>query len=424
MVLKDPRQSEPRRRAAITGMGVVTPNGIDLDGFWSAVRDGISAAAPVRRFDASKLPNRIAAEVTGFDPARFMEAKRVRRCDRSTHYGVAAAKLAVADAGLDINRLDPDRIGVVEGTTVSGMESMFRGQRLYMDKGMGGLNPFTVINAYCGEGSSRIAYELGVKGHSVTYCSGCASGNDAIGYGQQLIELDEADVVLAGAVDDTMAEPMYAGFCALKLMTTRNENPAEAMRPFDRLRDGFLLGEGGAFLVIEEVSHALARRARIHAEILGHGRSCEAYHPTDTHPEGLGMRRAMQKAFRRAGLHPTEVDYINAHGTATPGNDPIESHAIKAVFGDAARRVAVSSTKPVTGHLMGASGAVETVVCALALRHQVIPPTINLMDPDSRCDLDYVPHRPRPYPIRAAINLSAGFGGKNACLILGAWGER
>ena len=423
MELNRQPQSEPRRRTVITGIGVIAPNGLTLEKFWTSIRDGRSAAGPVKRFDASELPNRIAAEVSDFDPTQFMASKRMRRCDRSTHYGVASSKLALQDASLTIDGIDPDRIGVIEGTTVSGMESMFRGQRLYMDKGVGGLNPFTVINAYCGEGSSRIAYELGVKGHSVTYCSGCASGNDAIGYGQQLIELDEADVVLAGAVDDTMAEPMFAGFCALKLMTSRNENPAEAMRPFDRLRDGFLLGEGAAFLVLEELSHALARRASIYGEVLGHGRSCEAYHPTDTHPEGVGMRRAMQKAFRRAGLHPSEVDYINAHGTATLGNDPIETYAIKMVFGDAAKRVAVSSTKPVTGHLMGAAGAVETAVCALALRHQVIPPTINLADPDPRCDLDFVPNRPRPYPIRAALNLSAGFGGKNACLILGAWPE-
>jgi 3-oxoacyl-[acyl-carrier-protein] synthase II len=402
-------------------MGVVAPNGNDLETFWNAIRNGISAASQVTKFDTSKLPTQIAAEVKNFDPGRFMDSKTARRCDRCTQYGIAAATMAALDSRADFHALDPDRLGIVEGTTVSSMESVLRGYRNYMDNdGYKMLSPFTVINGYCGEGSSRIALHLGIKGHAITYCSGCASGNDAIGYAARMIEDDEVDLMIAGATDDLMIEPMYAGFCLLRIMSKRNDDPTGAMRPFDESRDGFVLGEGAAFLILEELAHALARGARIYAEVAGHGRSCEAYHPTDTHPEGLGFRRAIEKALRRARLHPSEIDYINAHGTATEANDPIETGAIKRIFREHAPRLAVSSTKPITGHMMGSAGAVETVIAALALQRQEIPPTINLTKAADGCDLDYVPGKSRPYPIRTAMNLSAGFGGKNSCLILRA----
>jgi len=405
-------------------MGVIAPNGKDLAGFWHSIRQGISAAAPVTRFDASRFTSRLAAEVKDFQPDAYMDPKMVKRSDLSTQFSVAAASLAVQDAALDLETIDPDRVGVIEGTTVSGMQSVLKGHKNYLDNdGYRNLSPFTVINGYCGEGSSRVALQLGIRGYAVTYCSGCASGNDAIGYGSQMVRLDEVDAVLAGATDDMMIEPMYAGFCLLGVMTQRNDTPQQAMRPFDRDRDGFVLGEGSAFVVLEELSHALARRAHIYAEVLGHGRSCEAYHPTDTHPEGLGFRRAMEKALRNARVHPSEVDYVNAHGTATKSNDPIETRAIKAVFLEHSRRVAVSSTKPITGHLMGAAGAIETVVCALAIHHQEIPPTINQQEPAEDCDLDCVPNEARPYPVKIAVNLNAGFGGKNACLVLGRYSE-
>jgi 3-oxoacyl-[acyl-carrier-protein] synthase II len=411
----------PHRRVVITGMGLISPNGHSLETFWNQLRNGTSAAGVVTRFDAAKLPNHLAAEVKAFDPNLYMDAKTARRCDVCTQYAISSAYLAVQDSGIDFTSVDPDRTGVVEGTTVSGMESMFEGQQVYLKKGYRALSPFTVINAYCGEGSSRIALELGIKGHAITYCSGCASGNDAVGYAMRMIQDDEADIMVAGATDDTMAEPMYGGFCLLDVMTRNVDNPQGAMRPFDRSRDGFVLGEGAAFLVLEELSHALVRGAKIYAEVLGHGRSCEAYHSTNTHPEGIGFRRAIEKALRKARVHPSEVDYINAHGTATETNDPIETRAIKSVFRDHARRLAVSSTKAITGHLMGAAGAIETVVCALALKHQEMPPTINLENPADGCDLDYVPNRSRPYPLNVAVNLNAGFGGKNACLVLKAY---
>lgn len=408
----------PPRRVVITGMGVIAPNGQDVDTFWDSIRNGISAAGPVTRFDVSEMPNQLAAEVKEFDPSRYMDAKTARRCDLSTRYGIAAAVTALRDAGVVVSAMDPDRVGIVEGTTVSGMESALRGNANYYSKGIRGISPFDVINGYCGEGSSMIALASGIKGHAVTYCSGCASGNDAIGYAGLMIQQDEADMMVAGASDVMMIEPMYGGFCALRVMSKRNATPQQAMRPFAGDRDGFVLGEGSAFIVLEELTHALARGGHIYAELLAHGRSCESYHPTDTHPEGIGFRRAMEKALRRARIHPEQVDYINAHGTATQANDPIETSAIKAVFGTHARRVAISSTKPITGHMMGASGAIETAVCALALKHQEIPPTINLNQGDPACDLDYVPHRSRPFPLRVALNLNAGFGGKNGCLVL------
>lgn len=406
------------RRAVITGLGIIAPNGQDVDTFWKSIIQGISAAGPVTRFETSHLPCSIAAEVKNFDCRPFMTTKMARRCILSTKYAIAASSLAISDALLDVKALDPDRLGIVEGTTVSGMESVLRGYSAYYSKGIRSIDPFDVINGYCGEGSSQVALALGIKGHAITYCSGCASGNDAIGYARLMIQQDEADVMIAGATDDTLIEPMYGGFCTLRVMSRRNSTPAKAMRPFDRDRDGFVLGEGAGFLVLEELSHALLRGARIYAEVVAHGRSCEAYHVTDTHPEGIGFRRAMEKALHNGRINISEVDYINAHGTATQANDPIETMAIKAVFGEHAKRLVISSTKPITGHMMGSAGAIETAICALAIHHGQIPPTINLCAPEKGCDLNYTPNTSLHYPIRYAINLNSGFGGKNACLIL------
>jgi 3-oxoacyl-[acyl-carrier-protein] synthase II len=409
----------PERRVVITGMGVISPSGHDLETLWRNVRDGVSAAATVSRFDTSKLPVKIAAEVRDFDVSHYLKNRKAGRFDLSVQYGVAAATLAVRDSGLDLQTLDPDRLGVVEGTTMSGMESIVKTRDTFVanDGNFRALHPYNLVSIYCGEGSSTISLQLGIQGHAITYCSGCASGSDAIGHAASLIQSDDIDVALAGGAEGAL-EMMHIGFCRLRTMTEQTGQPAEAMRPFDSTRDGFVLGEGAAFFVLEELSHALGRGARIYAEMAGHGQSCEAFHATDPHPDGLGYRRAMEKALRRARLAPSEVDYINAHGSATPLNDPVETRAIKTVFREHARQLAVSATKPVTGHLMGASGAIETMICALAIWHQEIPPTINLHQPDPGCDLDYVPDRARPYPLRVALNLSAGFGGRYACLAL------
>jgi 3-oxoacyl-[acyl-carrier-protein] synthase II len=411
--------TQPPRRVVVTGLGVIAPNGCDLGTFWQSVRDGVSAAGPISRFDVSKVPHKIAAEVRGFEPARYLGAKQARRFERCLQYELAAAGLAAKDAALDFNRLDADRLGIVDASTVNGIESTLKAHLAFLEHGYKGMSPFTFINAYSGSGSGEVALHLGIKGHAITYCSGSASGNDAIGYAANMIRNDEADLMLAGGCEAPLIEAFWHGFCVNKVMTRRNEEPARAMRPFDRSRDGFVMGEGAAFLVLEELAHALDRRAHIRAEVLGQGRSCEAYHSVLPHPDGAGIYRAMEKALRQARLHPSEVDYINAHGTATESNDLAETRAIKRLFGPAATRVAVSATKPVTGHLLGAAGVLEAVICVLALEQAVIPPTINLDEPAEGCDLDYVPLRPRPYPVRVAMNLNSGFGGKNSCLVLG-----
>jgi len=404
------------RRAVVTGIGVITPSGLDLDTFWRNLTHGNSATGLITRFDASRLPVRIAAEVKGFNLSNYVPDVREKRLDRTVQYTVAAASCALKDSGLDLANMDPDRAGVVEGTTMSGAGSVLKSHASFLeDMTYRSMHPYNLIASYCGEGSSSISIYLGVQGPVMTYCSGCASGSDAIGYGARMIQNDEVDVVIAGGSDE-IPEIFHIGFCKLRTMSENNAHPQQAMRPFDRKRDGFVLGEGAAFVIIEELSHAMARGARIYAEIAGHGRTAEAHHPTDPHPEGLGYKAALKRAFRDARMHPEEIDYINAHGSATPKNDPIETQAIKDVFGSHARRLAVSATKAITGHLMGASGAVESVIAMLALKNQHIPPTINLTDPDAGCDLDYVPES-RRYPIRAAVNLNAGFGGRYSCLI-------
>ncbi len=411
------REVERARRSVVTGIGLITPSGLDIETFWNNVKGGISAAAPITRFDASKLPVRIAAEVKGFNLADYLPEVKEKGLDRTIQYAVAASACALRDSGLDLKSLEPDRAGVVEGTTISGAASVLKSYSSFInDKSCRSLQPYNIVAAYCGEGSSSISLYLGIQGPVMTFCSGCASGNDAIGYGAKMVQQDELNVVIAGGSDE-IVEMLHGGFCKLRTMSERNEDPRQAMRPFDRARDGFVLGEGAAFVVIEELSHARARGARIYAEIMGHGRTAEAHHPIEPHPEGIGYKSALRRAFRHARIHPEEVDYINAHGSATRTNDPIETLAIKEVFGPHARRLAVSGTKAITGHLMGASGAVEAVIAALAVYHKHIPPTINLTEPDEGCDLDYVTES-RPYPVRAAVNISAGFGGRYSCLVL------
>ena len=416
MALKHTREVERVRRSVVTGIGVITPSGLEIAPFWNNVRNGISAAAPITRFDASKLPVRIAAEVKGFNLSNYLPDVKEKRLDRTIQYAVAAAACAIKDSGLEISSLDPDRAGVVEGTTISGAASVLKSYHSFIhDKTYRSLHPYNIVAGYCGEGSSSISLYLGVQGPVMTYCSGCASGNDAIGYGAKMVQHDELDVAIAGGSDE-IVEMLHVGFCKLRSMSEHNEDPHAAMKPFDRKRDGFVLGEGAAFVIIEELSHAMARGAKIYAEIVGHGRTAEAHHPTDPHPEGLGYKSALRRAFRHARVHPEEVDYINAHGSATRRNDPIETLAIKDVFGSHARKLGVSGTKAITGHLMGASGAVESVIAILAVKNQLMPPTINLTEPDEGCDLDYIKES-RPYPIRAAVNLNAGFGGRYSCLI-------
>ena len=407
-----------RRRIVITGMGVITAPAQRLDQFWSCVRHGISGGTKMTRFPPGGAPTTIAAQINDFDASKYMDAKMARRLDYSHRYGVAAARLAQLDAGIDFDKVDADRVGIVEATSASSNETASKADEGYAKRGYKGVGPFALINGYSGAGSGEIAKELNIRGHAITLSSSSASGNDALGYAVSMIRHEDVDVMVAGGAEAPIVPHIYGALCLAQVLSRRNDTPQAAMRPFDKSRDGILLGEGAAYLVLEELSYALSRGARIYAEILGHGRSCEAYHPVAPHPDGLGYFRAIQKAMRHAQIDPEEVDYINAHGTATDANDIVETKAIKRFFGPHAYRLAVSSTKPITGHLLGAAGALETIVCALALHHQEIPLTLNHEEAGPECDLDYVRGRSRPYPIRVALNLSSGFGGKNSCLAL------
>ncbi len=407
-----------RRRVAITGIGVITAPAQKLDKFWDCIRHGISGGGRMTRFPAGAAPTLIAAQINDFDAASYMDAKMARRLDHSHRYGVAAARLAQQDAGIDFEQVDADRVGIVEGTSASSNETAAKADEGYYKRGYKGVGPFALINGYSGAGSGEIAKELGIRGHAMTLSSSSASGNDALGYAVSMIRNEDVDVMVAGGAEAPIVPHIWGALCLAQVLSRRNDAPQAAMRPFDKSRDGILLGEGSAYLVLEELSYALSRGARIYAEILGHGRSCEAYHPVAPHPDGIGCFRAIQKAIRSAQIDPEEVDYINAHGTATDANDVVETKAIKRFFGPHAYKLAVSSTKPVTGHLLGAAGALETAVCALALYHQEIPLNLKHEVPGDDCDLDYVRGRSRPYPIRVALNLSSGFGGKNSCLVL------
>ncbi len=418
---RTPPGDNPPRRVVITGLGVIAPNGLDCQSFWASVRDGRSAAGLLTRFSTSGGPCRLAAEIRNFKASDYLEAKAANRMERSMVYGVAAAKMAVADAGIDFTEIDPDRTGIVEATSLSNQDALDKGRKAYDDRGHRAITPSMVIGAYVGSGSAEISSIVGCKGHAITCSSGSASGNDVMGYAKSMIQQEDVDVMLAGGAEAPIFDTGYAGFAHVRVMSRWAGEPSEAMKPFDRRADGFVMGEGAAYVVLEELSHALSRGAHIYAELLSHGRSCEAYHATAPHPDGVGLVRAMEKAYRGAGLPPTTTDYVNVHGTANVSNDLAETRAIKTFFGSHARRLSVSSTKPVTGHLLAAAGALETVVCTLAIVNQTIPPTLNLRQPHEECDLDYVANGPRPYPIRVAANLNSGFGGKTSCLLLGSY---
>lgn len=412
-----------RRRVVISGMGVVAPNGSTLDAFWKSIRDGRSAAGPLTRFPHENAPVRIACEIRDFSPEKYMDPKVARRLDLSIQYAISAARMALKDSAVDVKAMPVDRIGVIEGTSVSNNETAARADEAWRRRGYKGISLFAMINGYSGGGSGEIAIELGVKGHAITVSTGSASGNDVMGYALTMLQNDEADVMIAGGAEAPIIPQIWGTFCQGKVMTRYAGEPREAMKPFDATRSGFVLGEGAGFVVMEELSHALARGARIYAEVVSHGRACEAFHPVAPEPNGDGVGRSIKRALERGGIDVGDVDYINAHGTATDANDIVETRAINRVFGVRAKKIGVSSTKPVTGHLMAAAGAAETVVTALAVYHQVIPPTTNFRVPDPECDLDYVPAVARPYPVRVALNISSGFGGKNACLALRRWPE-
>jgi len=404
------------RRVAVTGIGLLTPLGNDLATNWENLQSGRSGIGRITRFDASQLSVHIAGEVRDFDPAAFIDKRDLKKMDAFCQYAVAAAQMAMDDATLRIEADDADRTGVILGVGMGGMETIERVARKYHDTGSERVGPFFVPRLCANMAPAHIAIRFGARGANHAVMSSCASGGDAIGEATRLIRFGYQDIVLAGGSEAGITPMCVSGFAAMRALSTRNGDPQRASRPFDRERDGFVLSEGAAILVLEELEHAVARGARVYAEIAGFAANSDAHHITAPSADGDGAARCMHLALRDGGLDPCDIDYVNAHGTSTPYNDAIETLAIKRVFGEYAARLAVSSTKSMTGHALGAAGAMEAAFTALSIHNQVMPPTINHEHPDPACDLDYVPNRARAASIRAALSNSFGFGGANTCL--------
>lgn len=411
------------RRVVVTGVGVVTSLGQDVGTFWASLIAGRSGVDRVSLFDPTQFSCQIGAEVHDWEPGRWMDPKEARRNDRCTQFAFVAARQAVVDAQLDPTKVDPDRFGVYFGSGIGGITTLQEQHRVLLERGPRKVSPFLIPSLIPNMACGIIAIEVGARGPNFCTVSACSSSSHSIGEALKTIRAGDADVMLAGGSEAPICAIGYAGFCAMKAMSTRNDEPARASRPFDRGRDGFVMGEGGGMLLLESLEHARARGARIYAELAGYGASCDAFHITQPHPEGRGLILAIQSALRSGGIRPEEVDYINAHGTSTTYNDKFETAAIRQVFGAHASRLKVSSTKSMTGHLLGGAGAIEAVASVKAIETGIIPPTINLEDPDPDCDLDYVPNRAQPAPVRTAMSTNLGFGGQNAVLIFRAFAE-
>lgn len=410
-------------KVVITGMGAVTPVGLGVKAYWNGLVEGRSGIGEVTKIDASRLASRIAGELKGFDPQDYMDRKEARRSDPFTHYAVAAATEAMEQSGLDTGEENGNRVGVVIGSGVGGIQTLERQHRILLEKGPGRISPFFVPMMIVDMAAGIVSMKFGARGANFATVSACASGAHAIGEAFRRVKYGELDAALAGGSEACITELCLAGFCAEKALSTRNEDPSGASRPFDAGRDGFVMGEGGGVVVLESERHALARGAEILAEIAGYGATGDAHHLTAPAPEGEGGARGMGLALQEAGLRPEEVDYINAHGTSTLLNDKYETQAVRSVFGDHADRLMISSTKSMTGHLLGAAGAIELVATVLAVRENIAPPTINYRDPDPECDLDYVPNTARRSAIGAALSNSLGFGGHNVTLAVKKYGE-
>lgn len=408
-----------RRRVLITGLGVLAPNGNDPATYWDALVNGRSGIGTISRFDASRHRVDIAGQVKDFDPGMVLDRKEVRHSDPFVHYAVYAASQAFDNAGLDMDRIDADRVGVIFGSGIGGIGTFERQHSVLLDRGPTRVSPFFVPMMICDMCAGMISIKLGARGPNYTTVSACASAAHAIGEAARKIQYDEADVMVTGGTEASITEMSLAGFSAARVLAQRNDSPESASRPFDADRNGFVLGEGAGAIILEEFEHARARGATVLGEFLGLGFTADAYHITGMAPGGEGGVRAMKIALRDAGMQPERVDYVNAHGTSTVAGDSAETAALRTVFGEHARTLAVSSTKSMTGHLLGAAGAIESVACVLALHHGVLPPTINYETPDPACDLDFVPNQARETHIEVALNNSFGFGGHNVALLFG-----
>ena len=407
-----------KKRVVITGTGAITPLGTGTSNFWNAIKEGKCGIDVVTRYDFSSYATCIGGEVKDFDPSLYMDKKEAKRMDRFTQFAVAAAKLAIEDSKLDMNAVDKERMGVILGSGIGGIETLEEQHTVLVNKGPDRVSPFLIPTMIANMAAGQGSIFTGAKGINETIVTACASGTNAVGDAFKCIQRGDADIIISGGTEASLTPVAFAGFSSLKAMSRRNDDPKTSSRPFDAERDGFVMSEGAGILILEEYEHAVNRGADIIAEVVGYGATADAYHITAPAPEGEGGARAMALAIKDAGVSPADVGYINAHGTSTPMNDKLETEAIKTVFGDSARKVAISSTKSMTGHLLGAAGAVEAIICAYALKEGFIPATMNYTNPDPECDLDYVPNQGRKKDIKYAISNSFGFGGHNATIAL------
>jgi 3-oxoacyl-[acyl-carrier-protein] synthase II len=408
-----------KRRVVVTGMGAITPVGNDVATTWRSLIEGKSGTTPITKFDASKFTCRIAAEVKDFNPLDFMDRKEAKRADPYTQYAVAGARQAMTDARLvERNGMDPDRIGVIIGSGIGGLKSFEEQHDVYRERGVGKISPFFIPMFIADIAAGIVSMQFNAKGPNYATVSACATSAHAIGDAYRTIQYGDADVMITGGAEATVTPMAIGGFANMKALSERNDSPETASRPFDATRDGFVMGEGAGILILEELEHALARGAKIYAEIVGYGATGDAYHLTAPAPDGEGAQRAMKRALKDANLEPKDIQYINAHGTSTPANDFNETRAIKAVFGEYAKGVNVSSTKSATGHMLGAAGAVEAIVSALVVGNGVIPPTINYQTPDPELDLNYTPNTSVERKVNAVLSNSFGFGGHNTTLAI------
>ncbi|MEM7793995.1 MAG: beta-ketoacyl-ACP synthase II [Cyanobacteria bacterium P01_C01_bin.118] len=409
--------STEKKRVVITGMGAITPIGNDLDAYWQGLLAGKSGIGPITLFDASKHRCRIAGEVKGFDPQMYLDSKDARRTDRFAQFAIAASKQALADAKLTITDLNAEQVGVMIGTGVGGLKVMEEQQSVYLNKGPSRCSPFMVPMMIANMAAGLTAIHTGAKGPNSCAVTACAAGSNAIGDAFRIVQNGYAQAMICGGTEAAITPLSFAGFASARALSTRNDDPDHASRPFDKGRDGFVMGEGAGILILEELDHALSRGAHIYAEMVGYGMTCDAYHMTAPVPGGAGAARSMELALKDAGISPADVSYVNAHGTSTPANDPTETAAIKTALGESAKTVAISSTKSMTGHLLGGSGGIEGVAACMAVANDHVPPTINLQEPDDDCDLDYVPNQSRALTVDVAMSNSFGFGGHNVTLV-------
>ncbi|MDF2953582.1 MAG: 3-oxoacyl- synthase [Thermodesulfobacterium sp.] len=411
-----------KRRVVVTGLGAVTPLGIGVEDTWKNIKEGNSGVGKITKFDTSNLPSQIAGEVKNFKPEEFMPAKLTSRVDTFIQYAIAATRMALEDAGLPLNDLG-DEVGVIIGVGMGGVGLIEHYRRVLDEKGYKRVTPFFIPMIIPNMAAGQVAILFGAKGPNTAVCTACAAGNHAIGEAFRLIREGKVKAMICGGTESVITPLCVAGFSVMKALSTRNDEPEKASRPFDAERDGFVIAEGCGILILEDLEHAQKRGAKIYAELIGYGLNADAYHMTAPSPDGEGAARCMEIALKDAGISAKEVDYINAHGTSTPLNDAAETKAIKKVFKDHAYKLMVSSTKSMTGHLLGGAGGLEAIITVLSLYEGIVPPTINLENPDPECDLDYVPNQARKADIKVALSNAFGFGGTNACLVFRKWGK-